>query len=319
MKSISCQHEFEPVNLSDYKKKNAKKKLIADLQESLSISVLADRCGLKKGDHYKLYSLVEKHGLFKKQHRKQFIKTIYVQPDQHVPFHDKACWSIQMQYLEENQPDIFVNLGDFEDCLSLSEWDKDKRKPHDHGLRKREVKEIKKRKEQLDDLLDGSIKVIHEGNHEYRARRFTDKNPKLQGMLEMFEVLDWGEDGWRVYPYKSFSQIGNMRFTHDIYMGKYNTFKSVDKLLSDVVYGHTHTYQVFTREYGLEGTFKGITAGHGIDVKEARRMYLGNSPVSWVHGFLIIHMDILTGKWSHTFNEIADGEMIADGKIWRAK
>jgi len=307
--------EFEPLDYDDFTKKGDREKLAQALEDSLSILTLNRRFGFDDSEVWRTKALVEKHKLH--TDRQRFIKKVFIMPDQHVPYHDRDVWSIQMQVIRHLKPDIFVQLGDFEDCHSLSAWDKDKRKEGDSRMRKREVIEVNKKKIELEKLLGPAcLKIIHEGNHEERARRFTDKYDKLRGMLEIFEVLDW--DDWRVYKYKELSRIGNLEFTHDLYSGKYSTFKSVDKLLNDIMYGHTHASQMFTRAAGRRTTFRGITAGCGIDFDAADDMYVGNNVTGWVHSFQVADMDILKGKWNYMEHRVEDGELIAYNRVWKA-
>lgn len=91
-------------------------------------------------------------------------------------------------------PKHLVIIGDFADCYSVSDHDKDP----EHATRfAEEVADVEDGLDELDSL-GATNKLYIEGNHEDRVRRYVMKHPELRNVLtipKLFNLTQRGQCG----------------------------------------------------------------------------------------------------------------------------
>lgn len=185
-------------------------------------------------------------------------KTVIVLPDLHdAPglCQDRFKWI--GQYLNDEQPDAVINIGDTADLESLCSHVKN------------ESWEGKFKPSFLSDLesLNKSLELINQhykpenkpvrhitlGNHEHRAWTFVSANPEMYGVQDLLtKTLE--QNGWTWSKYGEYFTYENVDFTHVPFgsgMGKPIGGKTAmqriaNESIRDLVFGHTHRFGYFT-------------------------------------------------------------------------
>lgn len=152
---------------------------------------------------------------------------IFVLPDvQAKPGHDFSFLLRAGQYVVDKKPDVIVCLGDFCDYESLSAWDVGK-KAFEGRRYVRDVaasldamaaflnplQEFNERAKRLKEKQYHPRMVLTLGNHEYRAVRAVESDPKLDGLISI-DDLKYKEFGWEVYPFLEVVVIEGVAFSH---------------------------------------------------------------------------------------------------------
>lgn len=145
-------------------------------------------------------------------------------------------------YIAEKRPDVIVNIGDFADLPSLSKFSKGKIEAEGQ----RYVKDLESARNAMARLMKpiedynrtASEKYTPElhltsGNHEYRADRYADEHPELEGFISSGQLAyqDWG---WKVHPFLKVIKIDGIEYAHYFTSGvKGNPVSSAASLLRE--------------------------------------------------------------------------------------
>ena len=176
------------------------------------------------------------------------MKRIVFCPDVHAPYHDERAVSLVEQVINEWEPEIFVDLGDFADNLAAS--------GHEPG--RVFEKNLKRELHLAATRLEGLTRGIPErhfviGNHETRLERFIAKRaPELDGLVDIEDLL--GLRKWTsVTQYNETLRLGKLNITHDVGKAGQNAHRSAaSSYMSSAIIGHTHrmAYDVIGRQAG---------------------------------------------------------------------
>jgi len=167
-----------------------------------------------------------------------------------------------MQFTEWFRPDGLCLLGDAMNMDSINHWEMSKgNKKHFEG--KRLWKEYASFDKDILTPLEQAVpdtceKVYMGGNHEYWVDGLTDKEPSLEGMVELEAYLKLAERGWEWIPWITFNaergnysrgmkRYGKLLVFHGQYINKYHACKTADSFSRSCAYGHTHDLQLYTK------------------------------------------------------------------------
>ena len=212
--------------------------------------------------------------------------------DLHYPEYDIDLWNNILKVIKDLKPDYFIFGGDNMNMSAADHWLHDK-----NAVREIEGRRIKKDYMAFEmDILTPLEKVLPKkckkiwlnGNHEKWAELAIDKDPQGEGYWEIESNLHLKSRNWEKYEYGQTKKIGKLYFTHGQYTNKYHAFKTVSVFERNIVYGHTHSYQVFTKVSPLDNE-----AHMGLSVPAACKRnpeYRKNAPNSWVNGFLVFYI-----------------------------
>lgn len=122
------------------------------------------------------------------------------------------------KYLAQKQPDVIVQIGDFEDLPSLSTHD-DAGSLQMEGRRYR--KDIDSVRRGMDLLLEPiravsgwhPLMIETLGNHADRITRILNRDKKWEGFISL-DDLQYKEAGWQVFPFLQPVTIGGIAFCH---------------------------------------------------------------------------------------------------------
>lgn len=166
-------------------------------------------------------------------------------PDTHAPFHDRKSWALLLAVAKQLKPQHVVVLGDFIDCYSISQHDKD---PGRVNALEDELHSAKGLLLDLERVTPSAKLYFVEGNHEHRLQRYVWKRaPELHGMLDMKKLLI-PSNRWKYTKYGDSCQIGKLYVTHDEgNAGDQAHVRARSTFEGNVVIGHTHRMAVSYR------------------------------------------------------------------------
>ena len=246
------------------------------------------------------------------------LKKVHIIPDQHIPFHDKKAWELQLAVIKKRQPDILIIMGDFADFYSVTSHQKSPE--HRNLLLKDEVKAVGKELDRLDAMLPkGCRKIFIAGNHEYRLDRYIESRAQdLFGMVTTEKLFKLKQRNYEYVPYKRHVKVGKVFFTHDqgkagngAHMGAQHKFQG------NAVIGHTHRIGFGVAGNAAGETHVGAMFGWGGDLYAAEYMHLINARVDWALGFGTGHMKP-DGVMFLQPHPIVNYEVCVDGVLYGA-
>lgn len=218
------------------------------------------------------------------QKRTSALESLLIVPDCHIPFHDKRAWALMLQVAQDLKPYYLYTIGDFMDFYAVSDHSKD---PNRALKLDEELKAGEAALDQLD-ALGATHKIFHNGNHCDRMERYLrNKAPELFNLISVPDLLHLEERGWQHVPYKQYSKLGKLHFTHDVgTAGRYAAYKALDAFQHSVITGHTHRLSYIVEGNATGEEFK-LSAQFGWlgDAKEIDYMNRAKVNKDWALGF----------------------------------
>jgi len=252
--------------------------------------------------------------LFKTKQQGVKIKDIGIAAyDIHHPYHSKEAISCLFQIVKDIKPSIFILGGDNMDMDTISSYNvkkpklvEDKRISKDYDDFQKDILNP------LEELLPSNCKKYFMlGNHEERVKWLIEKQPNLEGLLEVDKNLKL--DDWIVKEYKDVLQIDHMCFAHGIYYNKYHAEKNVRIYQKNIFTGHAHTSQVYTSVSPVDSMPKqGVSVGC---LCSRNPQYAEDKPNHWVNQFLLFYL-LTDGTFRYELITIIFGRCIVNGKLY---
>jgi predicted phosphodiesterase len=208
------------------------------------------------------------------------------------PGRDKRRFTWMGRHAAETKPDYIVSIGDWASLDSLSTHEvpgsaNDAERP---GF----WQEL--------DSLDESLAAfgaevpecsqIHvHGNHEHRAVRAANRQPKLNGDMPIRLDEVFGRYGWRTSPFGEFVDIAGVDFVHcplnvmGREMGGQHVERNVANMTTrSLVFGHTHRAQVTNfSKVGQQRKITVVNVGTSMPFGEVEK-YTGLAMSGWSYG-----------------------------------
>jgi hypothetical protein len=222
------------------------------------------------------------------------------------PGRDKRRFTWMGRHAAETRPDVIVSIGDWASLDSLSSHEvpgsqADADRPCFH--------------QELDSLDEsasvfsrecpiGAIRFVHcHGNHEYRAWRAANRQPKLNGDMPTRLNQTFARYRIETHDFGVFVDIGGVDFVHIplSIMGKEMGGEMMErnagmKSLRDLVCGHTHRANVLTvMKVGQQRQVKVVNLGTSMPYGLVEK-YTGLAPTGWFYG--IHELTIRSGQIS---------------------
>lgn len=220
------------------------------------------------------------------------IKKGLILADLQFPAHNRKLLENVEKYMASEKWDYLIYLGDFLDMDALSHHAIEK-----GNFRALEGKRLKKDYAEAEKILRRHRKIVGKnckvifflGNHEEWGRKFVDKYPTLEGMIEPENILPLKELDIEVIEPRHLKKIGKMYFIHgDIHGGNFVSAAHAKKIVEtynrNVIYGHHHTQQSYTKisPAGIEDTH---TAFCLPCMANTSPEWHGDRPSAWLNGF----------------------------------
>jgi predicted phosphodiesterase len=248
------------------------------------------------------------------------IKKIICLPDIQAPKHDEKALSTALQIVRKERPDTLILVGDVVDLQSVSrfppkDWD-------EAGMTaSQELRSANSILDRIDAVSRKAEKIYLEGNHDRRLEIWFVQNGSKLGCdfngNNVQTQLGLLRRGYKYIPIRQQPyRIGKVAFIHGWFTNKYHAFKTVSSGGQNLIYGHTHDFQVYT---GLhldeEAPRMAMSIGCLCDFRQG---YLEGKPMNWIHGIGLIYIDTETGKFWPQFVPIIDGEAVINGRRFKA-
>ncbi len=237
---------------------------------------------------------------------------ILILPDCHIGETTDKVYKVVKKYIKQNKFDEIILLGDFMDVNSLSAWDYDKKRLMEGKRFQNEVKNVNN---ELDFLAKYTKKITYlEGNHENRIERYLDKNPEMEGMIEVQKVLNLEERCIKYIKMNELYKKGSCYFTHGMYTNKYHANKHMTMLGCNIVYGHSHRPQVDTMNMKMQKPITSVGLGC---LCEKAPDYMKGRPAQWQNQFAVVYLANNHKDFNLYPTTIVKNKFIIDGKLYK--
>lgn len=246
--------------------------------------------------------------------------------DLHYPEYHKPTVEAIFDYLKENKPDVFIFGGDqfHFDCIAHHNAGK----PFFQQRRayQRDIQGFKENiLEPLERLLPKHCeKVWIIGNHERFEQDFIETHPELEGVIDHANLLELEKRGWQIIPLGHAYHLGKLNVIHGEVLtgignqaGQFPAKKAIELYAGNVLAGHTHSPQTYTKISPVHASNKWQAIISPI-AGAANPRYLRNRPTAWLNGFNRI--DVLpSGQFSYVPLIVIDGQFAFNGKVYGGK
>jgi hypothetical protein len=274
---------------------------------------------IKDGTIFQKTILVDLASLFEKAGNPEFLSCVAM-PDVHVEHMDPWAVNCFLEYLNFENPHIFLCMGDFLNAGGISHWPSDSLEPQ------RFVPEVVKARELLGCINGLLTRAVEKrflcGNHCLWLQQFlvAGANPQLFHGIEKIgydfsipAILDLARYGFSFSEMNQIVRYGRAAFTHGLYTGTNHAKKHIDEVKASIFYGHCHDTKSFS-SVGLEGPIIAQSLGCLADLNPKFLRGLLNN---WEHAFGQFYF-FRDGSFTHTVPKIQRGKMIVNGKLFSA-
>lgn len=215
-------------------------------------------------------------------------------------------------FLYDLKPDVYVDLGDFDDLSSLNSYDTrypkaivaqsyEKDIEHGQDARERIWHKFRHSKKKL------PYRIGIEGNHEHRIKKALSLDPRLEGSKY---GISFSHLQTRVH-YDEYHEYHNSAparvisdgicFSHFIGAGNYgnalsgkrHAYSLVEHMACSVTVGHSHKFDYFVKPNALPNPAHGLVAGCFKGKEEA---WAGHSNFEWRKG-LVVKREVSNGDY----------------------
>ena len=260
------------------------------------------------------------------------IKRIVLLPDFHHPHINLPAVDAVFQFVKWFRPHAINILGDAMNMDAVNHWKEER------GSKKYfEGKRIKKEYEAFDnDILTPLEKLLPKdcdrvfmgGNHEDWINGLIERNPQLEGLVEVELALNLKKRNWEWIPWikydedtgnyeRGIKRYGKLLVFHGQYTNKYHSAKTADTHSKSCVYAHTHDVQLYTKV--TVDDYKGYHTAQSIGcLCNTSPDYMRGRMNRWVNAFGIIYMQE-DGHYNIYVPIIINGKFVFNGKVFGGK
>lgn len=215
------------------------------------------------------------------------------------------------RFADHYRPEFVVNLGDFFDFPYLARFNQDNLKELTDASF---ADDYSMANQDLDDWQEAAEEyILLEGNHEERIARLLEAQPRFEGLVEIKKNLKLSE---REIPFiRQVDQplkFESLHVLHGFYANEYHAAKHLRIYMTDVMYGHTHSFQNHAIRRPLDN--KTVEA-HGVGcLCDLQPGWRRGQPTKWTHGFAIVEF---RGKGHSIYPiKIQNGMFSYGGETW---
>lgn len=206
-----------------------------------------------------------------------------------------------------------VQLGDYLDLNCISRWTKGK--PFDvYG--ESLGRDYDLGKYYLDLLQKVGLTNIVEGNHDARPEALIREMPQLRGQVEFPKMLELRERGIKFTPYwtkGAVLKLGKLGIIHGYYTNKYHAEKHLSAYQMNLLYGHCHGRQYFSKPIYGEHTSQAAECIGTLSLPSPD--YIAGKPTDWQQAFAIVK-HLPAGKFQTTTIGIQNHRFYVDGILY---
>lgn len=242
--------------------------------------------------------------------------------DVHYPQYDKRTFAALIDFLGENRVDGFIFGGDQLDNACISHHNRGKGLYKLPGQYAAETKGFDRHiLTQIESKIGDAERVWIKGNHDNWEYELTESSPEMQGSVERDILLNLRDRGWNVIEMGRPFVKGELTFVHGEALsgcGNQNSAmharKAIEVYCRNVVYGHYHAPQSYTKILPTDDTRKWMAYCSPV-IADCNPTYLENRPTAWLNGFTIVEF-----REKGLFNVypviVIDGKFSFGGKVY---
>jgi predicted phosphodiesterase len=229
--------------------------------------------------------------------------------DHRFPLH--PSYNLIKRFIKDLKPDEIVVAGDILELEIFAKFSEGLPGTHYKNNIKYDLKkDIQLARAEIAYLKKYTNKfTLLEGNHDIRLEKYKEKNPELAEIADLSFLLEEPLIKQVDQPY----YIKDTAILHGNYCNKYHAAKHLETYISNVIYGHVHNTQTFTRRIPRTNeVIQAHSIGCLFDIQPA---YKRGTPTAHNNGFAIMesHKDLTTIQNI----VIYDNKFIYRGKIWK--
>ena len=172
---------------------------------------------------------------------------------------EDSAYNLMKLIAKKEKFDEIVMLGDWMDFSYISKWTEElpglqegKRLKEDFLILESELKFFKKCTKDLTYLS---------GNHEDRVMKYIQKNPVLEGILDLKEICDETDVSFIPTNRQPHRFLDDLFITHGLSISKYVAAQIVTSVGESIVCGHTHRSQNYSYRYPNGNVTTGYSLG----------------------------------------------------------
>jgi predicted phosphodiesterase len=245
--------------------------------------------------------------------------------DMHFPKVHWKTFDAMCLFMSKNKVRGFVFGGDQFDNAEISHHNKNKPIFKERASYRRNTENFRTQiLEQIESILPKTAtKVWIIGNHERFEQDLIEEMPELEGMIDHAELLQLARKGWQVIELGHAYTLGKLAIIHGEVLTGYgnqapmcSAKKAVELYAGNVLAGHTHAPQSFTRvsPVGESSRWMGWIAPI---LGSTNPDYLRNRPTAWVNGFTVVEVRD-DGRFNLFPIYVHKGEFTYGGNTYRA-
>jgi predicted phosphodiesterase len=253
------------------------------------------------------------------------LQTWVVLHDIHYPQHSQKTFNAVMEFINVNKIAGLILGGDQFSNDEISHHTKNKPLYRERASYKRNTDGFDKNiLRPLEQGVGRAEKIWITGNHDDWEHQLIEEQPELEGIIERPEALKLGERGWKVVPLGHAHKLGELNVIHGEILtgignqaGAFPAKKAIEIYAGNVLAGHTHAAQSFTKISPVD-VKKKYMAWIAPILGATNPSYLRNRPTAWLNGFTIVEL-----RDKGLFNlfpvVVIEGEFSYGGKIYNGK
>jgi predicted phosphodiesterase len=220
--------------------------------------------------------------------------------DLHFPSSHKPTVATMLDFVRDVHPAIFVFLGDQFDNQCISHHTKGQPGLRSMTTFRSDTDEFAR---QVLNPLEAALpksatKVWIKGNHDFWVNDIYAEQPELRGQLDRERDLRLAERGWTIVECGKAWKFGKLTFIHgETLTTQFHSKKAVETFCRNVVYGHFHSPQSFTKVLPSDESQKWSATCLPI-LGDLNPSYMRNKPSGWVNGFGVVEFHGSEGSFN---------------------
>ena len=228
----------------------------------------------------------------------QIQKTVLL-PDIHYPHCEDKLMESVCDFIVDYEPNELVYMGDQMSLDCISSWNRQKPLLKEG---QRLVDDYRKFDEDIlqwhEDITNADTRrVFMIGNHEERVQWYIERNPELQGIVDIDYSLNLTERGYKVVPFNEIHTVGKLSVLHGYYWNVYHAAKTLAAFEGNVVYAYVHNPQMYAKVSPIDR--KGYHTATSLPcLCNIKPDYKKNAPNFWINGFGVVEHLPATGMFN---------------------
>jgi hypothetical protein len=216
--------------------------------------------------------------------------------DLHFPKYSESTFNAMMELIDDIKPELFIFGGDQFDNAEISHHNRRKPLYKPTGSYKRNTERfnttiLQPLEKSLGPKADKTWII---GNHDHWEHEFIEGNPEFAGLVDRPSELGLEDRGWEVIQLGHAKRLGHLNIIHGEVLtgignqaGMYPSRKAVELYGDNVLAGHTHAPQSFSKISPVDQKHKHMGWIAPI-LGETNPAYLENRPTAWLQGIVVI-------------------------------